>query len=72
MVSVIPDFISNCGMARAFSYFMQEDIDMQPQSVFKSVSETIKNALLESYEENNEKNNIYKTALEIALKKLLK
>ena len=27
---------------------------------------------LKAYEENNEKNNIYKTALEIALKKLLK
>ena len=72
MVSVIPDFISNCGMARAFSYFMQENIDMQPKSVFQSVSETIKNALLESHHENKQKNNIYKTALEIALNKLLK
>tara|TARA_B100000989_G_scaffold218082_1_gene166223 strand:+ start:2025 stop:3251 length:1227 start_codon:yes stop_codon:yes gene_type:complete len=71
-VSVIPDFISNCGMARAFSYFMQENVDMQPKSVFQSVSETIKNSLLESYYENKEKTNIYKTALEIALKKLLK
>jgi len=27
-VSVIPDFISNCGMARAFSYFMEENAKM--------------------------------------------
>ena len=24
-ISVIPDFIANCGMARAFSYFMQDN-----------------------------------------------
>ena len=28
-MSVIPDFIANCGMARAFSYFMQENIEMK-------------------------------------------
>ena len=25
MISVLPDFIANCGMARAFSYFMEDD-----------------------------------------------
>ena len=30
-LTVIPDFISNCGMARAFSYFMQDDKLRKPR-----------------------------------------
>ena len=70
-VSVIPDFIANCGMARAFSYFMQDDAQINDTSTFNAVSETIKDALLEAFEKNNSKKNISKTALEIALKKLI-
>jgi hypothetical protein len=27
-VSLIPDFISNCGMARVFAYFMEKKVQM--------------------------------------------
>ena len=70
-VSVLPDFIANCGMARAFSYFMQEDCEMKDITIFTAVSETIKEAIATVYQENSEKTNISKTALNIALKQLI-
>jgi glutamate dehydrogenase/leucine dehydrogenase len=70
-VSVLPDFIANCGMARAFSYFMQEDCEMKDIAIFTAVSETIKEAIAKVHQENSEKTNISKTALNIALKQLI-
>jgi glutamate dehydrogenase/leucine dehydrogenase len=70
-VSVLPDFIANCGMARAFSYFMEDDCQMNDTSIFKAVSNTIKDAIQSTYNINNKKTNISKTAFEIALKKLI-
>ena len=70
-VSVLPDFIANCGMARAFSYFMQDDCQMKDIAIFTAVSKTIKEAIEKVHQENNTKTNISKTALEIALKQLL-
>ena len=70
-VSVIPDFIANCGMARAFSYFMQDNCEIKDIAIFEAVSKTIKSALKKVYEKNNTRNNISKTALEIALKELV-
>ena len=44
--SLIPDFISNCGMARVFAYLMGNDLEtIDDESIFKDTSETIKNAL---------------------------
>jgi len=70
-VSVLPDFIANCGMARAFSYFMEDDCQMNDTSIFKAVSNTIKDAIQNTYNINNNKTNISKTAFEIALKQLI-
>ena len=70
-VSVLPDFIANCGMARAFSYFMQEDCEIKDIAIFTAVSETIKEAIEKVHQENSEKTNISKTALNIALKQLI-
>lgn len=72
-ISVIPDFVANCGMARVFAYLMSNDLGvLQDEAIFKDVSETIKNALKASYNKNNSKYNIAKTAFEIALKQLIK
>ena len=70
-ISVIPDFIANCGMARAFSYFMQDKSEINDTTIFNAVSETIKQALLKTFNNNNSKQNISKTAFEIALKQLV-
>tara|TARA_Y100001935_G_scaffold135958_1_gene112482 strand:- start:78 stop:1307 length:1230 start_codon:yes stop_codon:yes gene_type:complete len=69
-VSVIPDFISNCGMARTFSYLMEKNIDINDLSIFEAVSKTIFDALKEAFESNNSKQLIAKTSFELALKKL--
>ena len=72
-ISVIPDFVANCGMARVFAYLMSNDLGvLHDEAIFKDVSETIKNALKASNHKNNSKYNIAKTAFEIALKQLIK
>ncbi|HEV2146022.1 MAG TPA: Glu/Leu/Phe/Val dehydrogenase dimerization domain-containing protein [Longimicrobiaceae bacterium] len=45
--TVVPDVISNCGMARAYSYLMEEGADPATASVFRAVDATIAEALRE-------------------------
>ena len=70
-ISVIPDFISNCGMARVFGYLMQDDINMSDEAIFSDTSNTIKVALEQAHSVNSSKQHIAKTAFEIALKQLV-
>ncbi len=70
-ISLIPDFISNCGMARVFAYFMEGRVEMTDEAIFDDVSNTIRKAIQNAYDRNNSKNNISKTAFEIALKQLV-
>jgi hypothetical protein len=68
---LIPDFISNCGMARVFAYFMEKKVQMTDEAIFNDTSETIKNAIEKAYEVNQSKTGISATAFELALKQLL-
>lgn len=70
-VSLIPDFISNCGMARVFAYFMERRVEMSDEAIFSDTSNIIKRALQNTYEKNSSKTNISETAFEIALKQLI-
>ena len=70
-LSIIPDFISNCGMARVFAYLMSSEAVMEDEAIFKDTSEIIKNAMEEVYAKSSDKTNISNTAFEIALNKLL-
>jgi len=70
-VSVIPDFIANCGMARVFAYFMERRVQMTDDAIFNDTSMTIKNAIQNTFDHNSNKTGISKTAFEIALKQLL-
>ena len=70
-VSLIPDFISNCGMARVFAYLMGGQVEMSDEAIFTDTSETIKKALENIHRISAGKTGISKTAFEIALKKLL-
>ncbi|MAN59405.1 MAG: amino acid dehydrogenase [Flavobacteriaceae bacterium] len=70
-VSLIPDFISNCGMARVFAYFMERKVQMTDEAIFNDTSMTIKNAIQNTFDNNSSTTNISKTAFEIALKQLL-
>ena len=70
-VSVIPDFISNCGMARVFAYFMERRVQMTDEAIFNDTSMTIKNAIQNTFDNNSNRTNISKTAFELALKQLV-
>ena len=71
-ISVIPDFISNCGMARVFAYLMGNDLDkIEDEAIFKDTSNTIKKALEKAFETKKQKTSISKTAFEIALNQLV-
>jgi glutamate dehydrogenase/leucine dehydrogenase len=69
-ISLIPDFIANCGMARVFAYFMEKKVQMTDEAIFFDTSETIKKALSKTYSIRNEKTNISATAYELALEQL--
>ncbi len=70
-ISLLPDFIANCGMARVFAYLMTEDAVLTDEAIFSDVSITIKKALEKSFAANSDKKHIAKTAFRIALKQLL-
>jgi glutamate dehydrogenase/leucine dehydrogenase len=72
-VSLLPDFISNCGIARVFAYLMESKIElpMKDEAIFGDTSNTIKRALEKNHIQNSSKTEICKTAFEIALKQLI-
>ena len=71
-ISVIPDFISNCGMARVFAYLMSNDLDtLTDEGIFEDTSETIRKALQNTNTKNKAKTGIAKAAFEIALNQLI-
>ncbi|MBU2938436.1 amino acid dehydrogenase [Lacinutrix sp. C3R15] len=70
-VSLIPDFISNCGMARVFAYFMERKVQMTDEAIFNDTSEIIKKAIEKVHNKNQSKTGISATAFEIALSQLI-
>ena len=71
-ISLLPDFISNCGMARVFAYLMSNDLEkLEDEKIFLDTSKTIKFAIQNIYDKNSMKTQISKTAFEIALKQLI-
>ncbi len=72
-VSLIPDFISNCGIARLFAYLMESKIDlpMRDSEIFADTSRTIRDALKRTHRLHPYKTDICKTAFEIALQELI-
>lgn len=70
-VSLIPDFISNCGMARVFAYFMEQKVQMTDDAIFSDTSNRIKQALQKVHEKNAGKTGISETAFEIAIGQLV-
>jgi glutamate dehydrogenase/leucine dehydrogenase len=70
-VALIPDFISNCGMARVFAYFMERRVQMTDEAIFNDTSKVIKKALKEVHNNNPTKIGVSETAFEIALRQLI-
>jgi glutamate dehydrogenase/leucine dehydrogenase len=70
-VSLVPDFISNCGMARVFAYFMEKKVYMTDEAIFADTSDTIRRAIENVHTQNPSKTGVSNTAFEIALKQLV-
>ncbi len=69
-ISVIPDFIANCGMARVFAYLMQDDAVVSDSSIFGDVSKTVHAALLKAYDGTASRTGITQAAFRNALGEL--
>ncbi len=69
-VSVIPDFIANCGMARVFAYCMQPGNALTDKAIFEDVSTVIGKALEDCHLRSASRTHVTRTAFEIALAKL--
>ena len=70
-VAVIPDFIANCGMARAFAFLMQGDVEISDEAVFGDVSATVAAALERCHARSSSRTGIARTAFENALTQLV-
>jgi glutamate dehydrogenase/leucine dehydrogenase len=72
-VSLLPDFISNCGIARVFAYLMEARVTlpMRDKDIFDDTSAIIKKALQKTFAVSASKTKICSTAFEIALKQLI-
>lgn len=70
-IALVPDFIANCGMARAFGYLMQPDAEMTDAAIFTDSSKCIRTALQAVHAKNSSSTHIAQTALGVALEQLV-
>jgi glutamate dehydrogenase (NAD(P)+) len=70
-VAVIPDFIANCGMARAFAFLMQHDARISDEAIFDDVSARIGAAMERCHARSGSRQGIARTAFAIALDQLV-
>ncbi len=70
-ISLIPDFISNCGMARVFAYLMEKEVSIIDQEIFEDTSNVIRKAIENVHAINPGKTNVSAAAFENALKQLV-
>jgi glutamate dehydrogenase/leucine dehydrogenase len=70
-VSVIADFIANCGMARVFAYLMSSEVEITDEALFHDISDTIRKALVQVRELTPGTTGLSKAAFEIALQQLV-
>ena len=70
-VSLIPDFIANCGMARVFAYCMSDEYQHEDSAIFEDASNTIKDAMAAVHAKNPSGKQIAQSAFEIALGQLV-
>ncbi|MEM7039156.1 MAG: Glu/Leu/Phe/Val dehydrogenase dimerization domain-containing protein, partial [Bacteroidota bacterium] len=69
-LAVIPDFIANCGMARAFAYFMEGKGPLEDGPIFNDTSDTIEQALRALHQTNPAKTGLWQSGLAAAIDRL--
>ena len=70
-ITVIPDFISNCGMARVFAYLMKNNAEISDSAIFEDSSEIIRNAMEKVAPHCPNKVHFSREAYRIALQQLV-
>jgi glutamate dehydrogenase/leucine dehydrogenase len=71
-LSLIPDFIANCGMARVFAYLMSStNLELSDEGIFNDTSETIRLALAKIHNQDKSLTRISRTGLSLALEELM-
>ena len=70
-VSLLPDFVANCGMARVFAYLMQQDVEITDEAIFNDISHTIGAALEKAHAVHPHKRRIAEALFRIALEQLV-
>lgn len=70
-VGVIPDFIANCGMARAFTLLMEGHGEVTDEVILGDVSRTIRTALERCHDVSPAPRGVAATALALALEVLV-
>lgn len=71
LVSIIPDFIANCGMARVFAYLMGENAEISDEAIFNDASLVIRKALMRLHQFNPKPTGLAKKGLELSLTTVL-
>ena len=62
-ISVLPDFIANCGMARVFAYLMNPNSKISDTAIFEDTSNTILKALKKTHEKIHQRQTFQKLPL---------
>ncbi|UOQ54223.1 Glu/Leu/Phe/Val dehydrogenase dimerization domain-containing protein [Hymenobacter cellulosivorans] len=70
-VSVIPDFIANCGMARVFAYLMETNAEITDQAIFGDTSRIIRRALERTRQQSSDTVGVAQKSFEMALRQLV-
>ncbi|MBD0255580.1 MAG: amino acid dehydrogenase [Cytophagales bacterium] len=70
-VSLLPDFVANCGMARVFAYLMQQEVEITDDAIFTDISNTIGAALEKARAVHPHTRHIAETLFKIALEQLV-
>ena len=70
-LSVIPDFIANCGMARVFAYLMEGGVALTDEAIFGDTLEIIRKGLQTVYDLSTDKKGISQRALNHSLNQLV-
>lgn len=71
LVSILPDFIANCGMARVFAYLMGPDARLSDEAIFHDASTIIRQAVLRLHQFNPKPTGLAKKGLELSLTTLM-
>ncbi|MCB2379958.1 amino acid dehydrogenase [Hymenobacter sp. BT635] len=70
-VSIIPDFIANCGMARVFAYLMETNAEITDQAIFGDTSRIIRRALERTRQQGDSTTGVAQKSFEMALRQLV-